>query len=127
MIERVSKEQAIKLKELKFNEKVNHFYILKGDEHISYSPNYFMFNECEQLASAPTLAHVQTWLRKEHHIIISVDYAKNGFYKCMMYWKDSFGHDCYTQLEEKPYVWSSYDDYDKALSFGITKALKLIG
>lgn len=124
-------EQAIKLKELGFNEPCNHLYNINGlEENIEAAHNYTTYihwNSCNTslFVAAPTLYQVQKWLMKKHNIKIIPKYVKNNFYTCKMFWVDSQGFEQFTQCEEKPYV-INLESYEKALSVGIDCAIKYL-
>lgn len=127
----VTYEQALALKKLGFDDKVNHYYDNNGviDEILADlsmedpTGQYSAYDNCNDGSyngwiSAPTLAQVQKWLRekKDYHI------EPRLFY-------DKFHTDCksssrgrYWQIEHGKY----YSSYEEALSAGITECIKLL-
>ena len=135
----VTYEQAVKLKELGFNEPCNHLYdsikILEENIEAAHKKvnechiytSYINWNSCDTslFVAAPTLYQVQKWLMKEHNIKVIPNYVKNNFYTCKMFWVDSQGFEQFTQCEENPYV-INLESYEKALSVGIDFAIKYL-
>lgn len=134
----VTYEQSVKLKELGFNWKCNHFYCQpKGKElrMIEYIPMDFMdsqyhdFNNPETWSdknvntpSAPTLTQVAKWLRDVKGIALNIIAHDGGFYQ----WEDIFLPNA---PEFEVYIHPDiiqYSTYEQALSTGIDRTLELL-
>ena len=113
----VTYEQAEKLKELEFGELVFYCYT-EGDETLKVGEEPINWNNGVSFLSAPTLAQVQKWLRKE----------KNLFVEPRLFY-DKFHTDCKSPLRSK--YWEvehgkNYFSYEEALSAGINECIKLL-
>lgn len=120
----VTYEQAIKLKELEFDWKCNHYYHLYDELPIlSYSPKFENFNKFDKTRSAPTLAQAQKWLReKEIEVCACADFEgsqPNG--KWMVFYRKLSSPVYATDFSTE-----SKDTYEQALSAGIDKALAFL-
>ena len=121
----VTYEQAVKLKELGFDWKCNHWYHPLEPEKIIECQTYCNHNSFERPYSAPTLAQVAKWLRDVKGLII---YSEPRFYKGK---KPLLGYE-YHLFNKKDGYYSHiesetiYDTYEEALSEGINEALELI-
>ena len=128
-------EQAVKLKDLGFAEKVNHAYLKKisiepelsvGDLKEVHSKDPKNYNDNRKGAgkglffySAPALHIAQTWLREVKHIYVypEINCLKKWFAKAV-------------DIERnEDLIWDGtmFDTYELALSAGIDKALELLG
>ena len=132
----VTYKQAIKLKELEFNEECNHYYndekVLvesladynNEDSYNSPATAYDDFNHGysdEVLCSAPTLWQVQGWLRKKNiDIEIPMEPHPDHIRTYSLY--------AVSTNEDNPFGISGegYNSYEEALSVGITESLKML-
>lgn len=123
----VTYEQAVKLKELGFDWKCNHFYNQSEGqelEMVEYVPwdfvdfNYHDFNDPTifgdtyngKVTSAPTLAQVQKWLREVKQIDLFVTKELSKYY-----W-----------YRGEEFQIGNCDTYEEALSKGIDTTLKTL-
>ena len=127
----VTYEQAVRLKEIRFNWETHAFYNKECELYSSDNPDYWndeIWNdEIWNDISAPTLAQVQKWLMNIHGISVEVISTVAG--KCWMYQlyhttKDDFGLPIV--IDRKNVKGTGYDTYEEALSAGIDKTLEIL-
>lgn len=123
----VTYKQALALKELGFDLKVNHYYDDEGyiienladySEEVPYGEytSYDNFNY-EDFYSAPTLAQAQKWLRKNKR------YSVEELYDCDDKWSYFI-----VRMSDGEYIRHirDFNSSEEALSAGITECLKLL-
>lgn len=130
---------SLALKACGFDEPCDHYYCAFDNEtdvrfwsiHPAQSHNGFTNPDGKVIASAPTLAHAQKWLREKYGIHIDVcpysDYSTDADGKVCDRW-DFWGFDLYAVVGGKKMIDDDgeYDSYECALSAGIAAALELI-
>lgn len=144
----VTYEQALALKKLGFNDKVNHVYLdneklvetfYSADNNVDdeFPTSYANFNVKNNPISVPTLAQAQKWLRGIKDIVVIAepdwDYEDTEIYSdyltgkwYFVVWKDGERVNCnYDPNKECEEIWL-LDTYEQALSAGITECLKLL-
>lgn len=124
----VTYEQALALKKLGFDLKVNHYYDDEGyiiENLADYSEevpdgeytSYDNFNY-EDFCSAPTLEQAQKWLRKYKDLIVIPHPRRDCKGNVVWY---------FTIFNSGNYKYSSeYNSYEESLSAGITECIKLL-
>lgn len=126
----VTYEQAISLRELGFDEECTHYFI-QGNQglqevqprhfgmyYISYDFNYDDSNELfEELISAPTLAQVQKWFRKNKQIHVEPNIINENTFR---YSIKSVPYSLYRITED------IFNSYEEALLSGITECIKFL-
>lgn len=145
-----SYEQSVKLKELGFDWKCDHYYTYGYENldsentnkivrfHTDIFPNIprtiSVYGLCY---SAPRLDQAAAWLRDEKDIVVIAepdwdyedaeihsDYLTGKWY--FVVWKDGERVDCnFDPSKEDEEIWL-FDTYEQALSAGIDKALELL-
>ena len=129
----VTYEQALALKKLGFDYKVTHYYETNSNIynfHPAFEQGWYTcydinvdilsknFNEFKGHCSAPTLAQVQKWLRKEKkYHIAPLCIEENIWY----YSVDELIQNVVVALNE-----SEFTSYEEALSSGITECIKIL-
>ena len=129
----VSFEQAVRLKELGFDWKCNHYYDTQTKEFLPV--DWFDYDgdvDADDLydnnppkdiisyrVSAPTLAQAQKWLRDVKKILILIDILRKN--EKIFYWK-IFNSETFWIYSSDP----DFDTYEQALSAGIDKALQIL-
>lgn len=119
----VTYEQAVKLKELGFDWKCDHWHHWDNWCGSCYSGVYENHNMFEKGISVPTLAQVQKWLREVKGVDISIDHV---YHRLDTGDKVMYGLHVGNQSTFKTEFYLNYDGYEQALSAGIDKALKLL-
>lgn len=123
----VTYEQAISLKKLGFDLKVNHYYDDEGyiiENLVDYSEevphgeytSYDNFNY-EDVCSAPTLAQAQKWLREKGYSIETM-LCVDKTYRCDIFRIEDFKHISFKIID--------IPSYEKALSEGITECINIL-
>lgn len=126
----VTFEQALKLKELEFDWKCNHYYDsspqILHEECQSYLTNYSHTNNTSFI-SAPTLAQVQKWLREKYKFWLEpvICFTNINRYSCDIYDLKTADEENYID-EPITDIEGTFNTPEEALSAGIDKALELI-
>ena len=122
----VTYEQALALKKLGFDWKVNHCYF-DGLEELTdnyiHNSNYDNCNSSEYVecvCSAPTLAQAQKWLLKNKEYYVQPAWViDKDFWVVDIQTKDEIIE---VIIDDNPF----FNSYEEALSAGITECLKLL-
>ena len=118
----VTFDQAVKLKELGFNEGCNHFYPSEQPNAPFTMPNYHTNDEIYNAFSAPTLAQTQKWLReKEIEVGVFAEFDGELRTDKWVWLMRKFNTHLYDTVFPEGI---SYDTYEQALSAGIDNALE---
>lgn len=142
-------ELALKLKACGFNEPCNYGYSVKmrlepevsfGEPKMVHSKSPKNYNDNRKgiekglsFCSAPTLAHVQKWLREVKGIAINViaHNASDKYREGKYHWEEVY----LPNFSEKGHQWADwfiygkhplFDTYEEALSDGLAQMLELI-
>lgn len=116
----ISKELAIKLKEIGFDEPCIAVFrgmdiqpVCQLDVDFNYSKNSEISTETHYWLSAPTYEQVKIWFLEKHSILITV---RRG---------DTFLKDYFSEVEAEGWLWESRFEYDyyKAFIHGINEAI----
>lgn len=127
----VTYDQAIKLRELRFDGCCNHCYYIDSKKFAAFewidhdgdvSADDLYTDNCPpgfitDYITAPLLSQVQKWLRDEKNLVISVGFDGNYYW----YMNNPDGTIIDGEAES-----ITYDNYEKALSASIDKAIELL-
>ena len=126
----VTYEQSVKLKELGFDWKCNHYYDTSElinectDSNISNYNNFNGTSFIEEISSAPTLAQAAKWLRTKIDIYVEIFYEKIDIDKKIVdTWRTTINKMSTYYAET---LMEKFHSHEEALSAGIDKALKII-
>lgn len=120
----VNYSQALSLRKLGFDWKVNHLYLTKSDnDEIEMLGIYENFNSHDSKISAPTLSETQEWLRKEKGLYLIWDMGQNRKHNSKFAW---YVCDCHGYIVDVLASEIKYNSPEEALSEGISECLKYI-
>ena len=120
----VTYEQALRLKELGFDEKVLYYYDeykrFRSSSTVSFGicsvyDLYSIFKKSEPEVAASTLAQAQKWLREKGYFVLPSLYMIGKIWECNILDSDRNIHRV-----------TLSSSYESALSAGITKCLELL-
>lgn len=112
-LQRVTKEQAVKLKEAGFDWETDAYYYQEAETPVI--SNYDNWNKYGNSKSAAPLELACKWLRETNKVDILVDKGINGRYYVVLRINN--------RKHEEKYSWQKHDAYEAAQSAGLDVTL----